>query len=208
MIEVYRVTITINITSSHRFRDVTRVIIKAYLCVFVCFITKALHLELASNLSTQAFLNCLRRFIVRRGKCNTIYSDNGTNFVGARNELNDLGILLLNDKHRTQISDFCTTIGIQWHFIPPHAPHFGGLCESAVKSAKYHLKRVESCVNSRTLCPLTDDPSDFTPLTLSHFLIGGVLTSLPEPDLRDVKPSRLIRYQHLQHMLQHFWTRW
>ncbi|XP_076245382.1 uncharacterized protein LOC143185936 [Calliopsis andreniformis] len=203
-----------------------RVIIKAYLCVFVCFVTKAVHLELASDLSTQAFLNCLRRFIARRGKCNTIYSDNGTNFVGARNELNDLGILLLTEKHRTQISDFCTVIGIQWHFIPPHAPHFGGLWESAVKSAKYHLKRVvgqtnltfeelytmitqvESCMNSRPLCPLTDDPSDLTPLTPSHFLIGGVLTSLPEPDLRDVKPSRLIRYQHLQYMLQHFWTRW
>ncbi|XP_076237360.1 uncharacterized protein LOC143181054 [Calliopsis andreniformis] len=203
-----------------------RVIIKAYLCVFVCFVTKAVHLELASDLSTQAFFNCLRRFIARRGKCNTIYSDNGTNFVGARNELNDLGILLLTEKHRTQISDFCTVIGIQWHFIPPHVPHFGGLWESAVKSAKYHLKRVvgqtnltfeelytmitqvESCMNSRPLCPLTDDPSDLTPLTPSHFLIGGVLTSLPEPDLRDVKPSRLIRYQHLQYMLQHFWTRW
>ncbi|XP_076676250.1 uncharacterized protein LOC143373173 [Andrena cerasifolii] len=203
-----------------------RVIIKAYLCVFVCFATKAVHLELASDLTTEAFLNSLRRFIARRGQSSHIFSDNGTNFVGARNELWNLGILLSTNEHRSQISDFCSTEGIQWHFIPPHAPHFGGLWESAVKSAKYHLRRVvgqtsltfeefytvltqvESCMNSRPLCPLTDDPSDLTPLTPSHFLIGSLMTSLPDPDLRDVKPARLIRYQHLQYMLQHFWTRW
>lgn len=69
---------------------------KAYLCLFVCLVTKAVHLELATDLSTSAFLNALRRFIARRGKCTNIYSDNGSNFKGANNELQELGKLLQN----------------------------------------------------------------------------------------------------------------
>ncbi|XP_076382083.1 uncharacterized protein LOC143260481 [Megalopta genalis] len=203
-----------------------RVIHKAYICIFVCFATKAVHIELATDLTTQAFLNCLRRFFARRGMCAHIYSDNGTNFVGARIELISLGALLSSDNHKSQMTEFCSTRNVQWHFIPPNAPHFGGLWEGAVKSAKYHLKRVvgetnltfeelytvliqvESCMNSRPLCPLNDDPSDLTPLTPNHFLIGGTMTSLPDADVRHVQPNRLIRYQHLQYMLQHFWSRW
>ncbi|XP_076284701.1 uncharacterized protein LOC143211125 [Lasioglossum baleicum] len=207
-------------------RTRSKVTTKAYLCVFVCFTTKAVHLELAANLTTEAFLNCLRRFIARRGNCHSIYSDNGTNFIGARNELNELGILMTNDTFKTTISDHLSTRQIQWHLIPPHAPHFGGLWESAVKSVKYHLKRtirdakltyeelytlltqIESCMNSRPLCPLSDDPTDLNPLTPGHFLIGDSLTALPHPDLQHINVNRLNRYQHIQQMLQHFWKRW
>jgi hypothetical protein len=56
---------------------------KAYLCILVCFTTKAVHLELMSDLSTEAFLAALRRFIARRGRCNRIVSDCGSNFQGA-----------------------------------------------------------------------------------------------------------------------------
>ncbi|XP_078051856.1 uncharacterized protein LOC144478005, partial [Augochlora pura] len=161
-----------------------------------------------------------------QGMCKHIYSDNGTNFVGARNELMNLNNLLTDDSHKAEIVNWCATKNVQWHFNPPNAPHFGGLWESAVKSAKYHLKRVigetrltfeelytiltqvESCMNSRPLCPLTDDPSDLTPLTPNHFLIGGTMAALPDVDLRDIQPTRLIRYQHIQFMLQHFWSRW
>lgn len=62
---------------------------KAYLCIFVCFATRAVHLEVVSNLTTDCFFlkNCLKRFIARRGKCKNMFSDCGTNFVGARNEM-------------------------------------------------------------------------------------------------------------------------
>ncbi|KMQ85993.1 hypothetical protein RF55_15172 [Lasius niger] len=63
---------------------------KAYLCVFVCFVTKAVHLEIVSDLSTTTFLNALKRFLARRGKCISIYSDNGTAFIGANNALKEM----------------------------------------------------------------------------------------------------------------------
>ncbi|XP_043263201.1 uncharacterized protein LOC122403641 [Colletes gigas] len=204
----------------------TRVTSKAYLCIFVCFVTKAIHLELAIDLSTDAFLNVLRRFISRRGLCRSLYSDNGTNFIGARNELLELGTLLRDSKHNERVTKFLSDNQIEWHLIPPRAPHFGGLWEGAVKATKFHLKRVigdtkltyeelytlltqvEACLNSRPLYPLSDDPTDLSPLTPGHFLIGDTLNALPGPDIRHIPENRLNRYQHIQRMLQHFWQRW
>lgn len=105
----------------------SRVSVKAYLCIFVCFVTRAVHIELATNLSTDAFLNCFRRFIARRGRCQYIVSDNGTNFVGARNELFELKELLRNKEHNTRMTSALSQEFIEWRLIPPHSPHFGGL---------------------------------------------------------------------------------
>ncbi|XP_074033764.1 uncharacterized protein [Leptinotarsa decemlineata] len=194
---------------------------KAYIALFVCFSTKALHLEVVSDLTSECFLACLRRFMSRRGKCSEIYSDNGTTFVGANNE-----IKLFFDSYKKNITEHLTTEGIQWHFITPNAPHFGGIWEAGVKSTKYHLKRVmgnaslnfeefytvlcqiEACLNSRPLYPISTDPNDLTPLTPAHFLIGESLTALPEPSLLNLKENRLSRFQRTQQIVQHFWSRW
>lgn len=63
-------------------------------------------------------------------------------------------------------------------------------------------------LNSRPLCPLSEDPDDIAALTPSHFLIGRVLTSLPEVNLTHVPENRLSKWQHLQAMTQHYWRRW
>ncbi|CAK9796733.1 hypothetical protein ANTQUA_LOCUS865 [Anthophora quadrimaculata] len=204
----------------------SKISLKAYLCIFICFATKAVHLELATDLSTEAFINCLRRFISRRGLCHSIYSDNGTNFIGARNHFKELSSLLTDSHHKEQVTKFLSDNRIEWHLIPPHAPHFGGLWEAAVRSTKYHLKRVigetrltfeelytlltqvEACLNSRPLYPLSNDPLDLSPLTPGHFLIGESLTSLPDPNVEHIPMNRLNRYQHIQSMLQHFWRKW
>ena len=102
-------------------------IVKAYICVFVSFSVKAVHLELVSDLTTEAFLATLRRFIARRGKPSTIWSDHGTNFVGAAHELKELTEFLKGQEVQNLISKFCSAQNIEWRFIPERAPHFGGL---------------------------------------------------------------------------------
>lgn len=89
---------------------------KAYLCVFVCMATKALHLEIVSDLSTVAILNTLKRFIARRGKAQNIFSDNETNFQGTDNLLQRFIETL---KTEDTVHDFLSSQSIRWHFIPP-----------------------------------------------------------------------------------------
>jgi len=112
---------------------------KAYVGVFVCFATKAIHQEVISDLTTEAFLAVLKRFISRRGCPVAIFSDNGTNFKGALRQLSEF---YRSAERQDKIKQFCCGSRIAWHFIPPGAPRFGGLWESAVKSAKYHLQRI------------------------------------------------------------------
>jgi len=95
---------------------------KGYLCVFVCFATKVIHLELVCDLSTQAFINALKRFTSRRGLCSDIYSDNATNFVGANRRLSELKGLFHNEESMETIQGYFTNLGIHWHFIPPRSP--------------------------------------------------------------------------------------
>ncbi|XP_011697588.1 PREDICTED: uncharacterized protein LOC105455747 [Wasmannia auropunctata] len=116
---------------------------KAYLAIFICLATKAVHFELVSDLTAAAFLNALKRFISRRGRCATLYSDNGTTFVGANNQLADLKECLLKESTQKQIHDYLTEQFIEWKFIPPYSPQVGGLWEAAVKSAKAHMRRGE-----------------------------------------------------------------
>ncbi|CAK9799142.1 hypothetical protein ANTPLA_LOCUS1909 [Anthophora plagiata] len=207
-------------------RTRSKVSLKSYACIFVCFATKATHIELAIDLSTDAFIKCLNRFIARRGLCQSIVSDNGTNFVGARNRFTELDKLIQSKEHNLRIVNVLNEHQIQWHFNPPQAPHFGGLWESAVRLTKYHLNRVigeqrltyeelytlltqiESCLNSRPLSPSSSDPHDLNPLTPGHFLIGTAPCALPDQDVTDVKLNRLNRYQLVQQMFQHFWQRW
>lgn len=101
---------------------------KGYIAVFVCLAIKAIHLEVVSSLTTEAFLAALTRFLSRRGPVTHLFSDNATNFVGAFRKLEKM-----NDKLAAK--------NIEWSFIPPRAPHFGGLWEAGVKSLKTHLKR-------------------------------------------------------------------
>jgi hypothetical protein len=108
----------------------SKTIVKCYVALFICLSTKAVHLELVSELSTEAYIATLRRFIARRGLCNNIYSDNGTNFVGAEKELKKI----ISKKESTQrISNVAVQQGINFHFIPLCSPHMGGIWEAGVK---------------------------------------------------------------------------
>lgn len=207
---------------THKFRNPK--ITKAYLCVFVCLATKCVHLELVSELSTEAFVATLVRFVSRRGMPSIIRSDCGTNFKGADNYLRELHDFLERDQH--SIGQEMSKRGITWIFDPPACPSWGGLFEAAVKSAKTHLRRcigdtkltfeelntvfckVEAVLNSRPLCPVSSDPNDLEVLTPGHFLIGQPLNAVSEYSLQDVKMCKLSRFQLLQQITQRFWHRW
>nr|CAI5845597.1 unnamed protein product [Callosobruchus analis] len=197
---------------------------KCYVCLFICFSTKAVHIELVTDLSTESFILTLRRFVSRRGRPRQIWSDNGGNFVGANSELKELGHFL--SKNKKSLCESLVNEEIHWQFIPAHSPHFGGLWEAGIKSVKYHLKRVigeqhlifeelytllvqiESVLNSRPISPLSTNPNDLFPLTPAHFLLGRTASEIPDPDVLHIKPSKLSQFQRIQSIKQQFWKRW
>ncbi|KAL7291717.1 hypothetical protein TKK_0014506 [Trichogramma kaykai] len=196
---------------------------KGYVAIFVCFATRAAHLEVVSDYSSKTFLLALRRFFARRGLSQRIFSDCGTTFQGAANELQKL--FHESSAFSQTIKNILTQDEIKWEFIPPRAPHFGGLWEAAVKAFKFHLKRIvgdvkltyeefatlasqiEACLNSRPLCPLSANPQDLAALTPGHFLIGSAMLAPPEPYQEETLHG-VPRWRHTLMMRNHFWRRW
>ena len=154
-------------------------------------------------------------------RCIELWSDNGTNFRGAAAELSKIFKSVLEFFQKT--ATLLVKEDTQRSFIPPSAPHFGGLWEIGVKSVKHHLRRaigehtltyeemstllcqIEACLNSRPLYQISNDPNDLNPLTPGHFLIGEPLTAIPEPC-----PSSSIvsRYKQVTHMRNCFLSKW
>jgi len=143
-------------------------------------------LEIAHSLTTDSCIQAIRRFVARRGCPRRIYSDNGTNFVGAKNELEKF-ILELN---QDDLIGECSTRGIYWYFNPPAAPHMGKSWERLVRTVKIALYstlkeeaprdeqlltlmiEAENVVNSHPLTHVSINPEDEEALTPNHFLIG------------------------------------
>ena len=201
------------------------VIVKTDICVCVSLSIKAIHLKLVSELTSEAFIASLRRFNARHSRPRTMWSDHGTNFIGANREIKEMVIFLKQQQVRERESQFCSDEGINWKFMPECALHFGGLWEAAVKSMKSHLRRVvgdnkltfeeyttlltqvESCLNSRPLVPLSNgNDEQCEALTPVHFLIGKPLESLPDPSSSFQPMSMLRRWHLVQSMVQHFWA--
>lgn len=169
--------------------------VKAYIALFVCFVNKGIHLELVGDLSTNAFLLALGRFVARRGKSIEIWSNNGTNFHGAKRLPDEMHACPLSQQLQAIVVDHLSSDNIAWKFVPPSAPHFGGLWEADVKSVGTHLTRVvgdsvltyeemytllakiEALLNSRPMWPTSDNEP--TALTPSHFMISEPYTAVP-----------------------------
>lgn len=198
---------------------------KAYLCLFTCMTTRALHLEVASDLSTASFLSALNRFLSRRGPIECLYTDNATNFVGAKSYLSELYQFLSQEYHpywEKVLSDHKITMKT----IPCRAPHFGGCWESEVKSVKTHLfkvvgqqiltydelntvlAQVEALLNSRPLYALSSDPSEPTALTPAHFLNTKPLVFFPAREVTESRLHLISRHELTDQLVQSFWKRW
>jgi hypothetical protein len=171
---------------------------------------RAVHLEIAADLSTDSLILCIRNMMNRRGKISEIFSDNGTNLVGANNELR-------RDARN---------MDIKWNFIPARSPHFGGSWERLVRSVKTALHVIlkeqapkedtlrsalceaEKIVNSRPLTFVPLDHISEEPLTPNHFLLGPLGgEAAPAPYNEELKVTRK-QWKISQSIAQHFWKRW
>lgn len=188
--------------------------------------TRAIHTEVASDLSTTTFIAAFKRFLSRRGPISELHTDNATTFVGAKSYCDDLYNLLSSDTYRSALAYELADYKIQFKTIPPNSPHFGSW-EPLIKSLKTHLHRVvgsqiltleelnttlcqiENIINSRPLCStLSQDPSEPMAITPAHFLILTPLKYLPAAPIDDRPAHLLERYQLLDRLVQSFWDRW
>ncbi|GFW05748.1 integrase catalytic domain-containing protein [Trichonephila clavipes] len=144
--------------------------------------------------------------------------------IGAHREIKALS-KLVRDREESLVAFFAEE-GIEWSFIPPRSPNWGGLWEANIKSSKYHFKRVagnskfsyeelltlitqiEAILNSRPLTPLSSDVDDLEVLTPAHFLIGRPITAIVEPSLLQGESNRLNVWQRITKSVQTIWKRW
>ena len=184
--------------------------------------TRAVHLDLASDLTVSSFLNAFRRFIARRGPIRCVYSDNGTNFLGSEKVLRQ-SIVAWNKEH---INSNLRQKGIQWQFNPPGASHMGGAWERMIRTVQELLASltseknldddalhtlllgVEAMINSRPLTDVSVDVDADLPLTPNHLLRMDPSIGLP-PMLTDVTDNYARqRYRTVQLVADKFWRRW
>ena len=166
---------------------------KRWFCLFTCLTMRAVHLEVVPKLDTDICLNAIMRFIARRGKPNTIISDNGTNFVGAEREFAEY----VAAWNKERIEEHLVQRGKRGKFNPPAAPHFRGVWERLVRSCKKAMYAVlgnrsvsegvrsttmcmvEQTLNARSLTPVSSDVNGLEALTPNHFLLGNRNVCLP-----------------------------
>jgi len=196
--------------------------LKRYALLCTCLVTRAVHIEISYSLDTDSFIMAFQRFCDRRGRPAVVYSDNGTQLVAGEKELREG----LNNFNQEKIAGAMANKSIEWHFSPPAAPHFGGVWESLVKSAKIALKsivnsrtlddemlitimiEVESLLNSRPLTHISVDPRDPEPLTPNHFLLGRASPNIPPDSISSNEITSRRRWRAAQVLVDHFWRRW
>ena len=192
---------------------------KAWGAIFTCGTTRAIHLEIVDGLSTQAFLQALRRFVAYHGWPITIISDNGTSFVGAEAELRKFV-----QEGRKQLEDFAMLHKVKWIFITPLSPHQGGFYESLIKQIKRGIQvaiglqtltwnematvfvEVKCLVNSRPLGYSSNDPNDLQPITPNHFILGRASADIPQGPFEETKNLHK-RFEFVQSLVNQFWKR-
>ena len=198
---------------------------KAYICLFVCATTRAVHLEVVDNLTTTSFIMCLRCLAASKGVQSLILSDNHKTFIAGET-------FLLEMQQEPAVPDHLSATNIRWKHQSPRSPWMGGHFERLVRTIKASLataisrklltleefttivKEAENIVNSWPLTYQSDDSRDI-PLTLSQLAWGRDLTLMP-PLLQpgdpldedyDAKATRA-QYVVLSNALEHFRKRW
>ncbi|XP_047483301.1 uncharacterized protein LOC125035146 [Penaeus chinensis] len=203
--------------------------VKRYGVLFTCMASRAIHLETANTLETDSFLSAYKRFIGRRGPVRQLRSDQGTNFVGAKNELQQCLQEMDQEKLKGELlKENCDWITFEMNI--PHASHMGGVWERQIRTVRniltallYHHGRqlddeslrtfmveAETIVNSR---PLTVDnissPYSLEPLTPNHLLTMKTKVVLPPPGtFQSSDQYSRKRWRRVQYLANEFWNRW
>ncbi|XP_062708042.1 uncharacterized protein LOC115258210 isoform X2 [Aedes albopictus] len=196
---------------------------KRWIALFTCMTVRAVHLELVYSLTTQSCEMAIRRFVKRRGSPVEIFSDNGTNFVGASRDLAEQ-IRSIN----SECADTFTGARTKWTFNPPSAPHMGGVWERMVRSVKEamavfaHGERItdeilqttlieaESLINSRPLTYVsTNVQEDMEALTPNHFLRScSLVDCMPSRNSIELADRLRSSYNQAQYLAEELWRRW
>lgn len=195
---------------------------KRWVALFTCLTVRAIHLELAQDLTTDSCIVCIRNFVNIRGVPQKIRSDNGTNFVGAQKVIRDAISTLDNEKIQSE----CAKRGIEWAFNCPANPEAGGCWERMVRSVKRVLAvtlhevapQVETLrsllieaanlVNSRPLTHVPVESSESEPLTPNHFLIGTSNATLVSTDAEGSPHCLRKQWRISQQLANCYWKRW
>ena len=197
--------------------------VKRYGCIFTCLTMRAVHIEIVHSLDADSFINALRRFIARRGAPQQIFSDNGTNFVGAFKTLRES----LQELNSNRVQEYCLQRNITWNFNPPTASHMGGAgaWERMIRSTRRILQSIlerqslndESCltlmaevegiINSRPLVPVSVSDTSQEPLTPNHLILLRSNPNLPHGlfSKNDCYVKR--RWAQIQYLANQFWKR-
>lgn len=196
--------------------------VKRYGVIFTCLALRAVHIEVASSLDTESFINALRRFIARRGKPEEMRSDNGGNFVKGEKELRQA----VAEWNQSQIHNFLLQRSIKWTFNPPAGFHHGGAWERCIRTVRKVMKaltkeqvlddeglntlmcEVEAIVNGRPITKLSDDPRDLEPLTPNHLLLLRAGPAAPPGKFTDHDNYSSRRWRQVQYLADVFWRRW
>ena len=194
---------------------------KAYIALFTCCVTRAIHLEMVRDLSTATFVRCLRRFAARRGTPTLIVSDNAKTFKATEKVLRKL---YDNPEVRAHLENE----RVEWRYNLERAPWWGGFFERLVGTVKRSLRKVlknakltsdelvttlieiEGTLNSR---PLTYEYDELGAemLTPAHLIYGRRLANLPDELRNDEEEGELgilRRFRYLARLRMHFWNRW
>ena len=194
---------------------------KRYSCFFTCLRYRAVHIELASDLTTDSFINAVTRFVARRGPPRVIYSDNSSNFRGAETDV----VHALKTWAQDRIGRELLQRDIQWYFNPPAASHQGGVWERLIRSVRRilhamigehlvneetlvtFLVEVEKILNSRPITRVSSDPSDLEPLTPNHILLQRHNPCSAPSEFEDSDKFQA-RWKRVHILANEFWARW
>ena len=201
---------------------------KVYICLYTCGLTRAVHLEVVSDLNLETFLQAFCRFVSRKSLPRLMLSDNASTYVAAAKDLEQLFA-------SPKLKEALSSRGIKWQFIPKRAPWYGGFWERIIGLTKTTIRKVlgrsfitlealqtlvveiEAVLNDRPLTYLSADLDDPEPLTPSHLLYGRRITTLPHPEFEDDEladptycTSSTLREKSRRQsqLLQHFQSRW